>query len=155
MKRIAEALIAWAMMNTPSQFIGGRHDPYLVRWEFFKSWWLSIYVHEFRRSDDDRAEHDHPAPYLTYVAANGYFEHRKGVRRWIEPGTWAFRLNPWAPHRVELAGKAPFIVPAWTIFIRGPNIRFSRWGFHCQKGWVHWRDFTSPTDSSTIGKGCD
>jgi hypothetical protein len=142
MKRIANTLIAWAQSVQPTEIIGGHERPYLLRWEWFKSWLLSIYVHRFMRSDDDRAEHDHPAPYASYIAdGGGYFEHRKGVRRWIVAGQWVVRLNPWAPHRVELPRFGGHEMPTWTIFVRGPNIRFSRWGFHCKSGWVHWKKF--------------
>ena len=30
----------------------------------------------------------------------------------------------------------------------------SEWGFHCPKGWVHWRDFTAGKDGEIVGKGC-
>jgi hypothetical protein len=43
--------------------------------------------------------------------------------------------------------------PCWTVFITGPIVR--EWGFHCPKGWVHWREFTDARDSGSIGKGCD
>ena len=41
---------------------------------------------------------------------------------------------------------------AWTIFITGSVKR--QWGFHCPKGWVHWKDFTDETGNQ-VGKGCD
>lgn len=143
MKKVSEALIAWAAEREPNEIIGGRDNPYMYRWWWFKSRMFSVYVHRFMRSDDDRAEHDHPAPYATYIATSGYFEHRKGVRRWIAEGRWAVRLNPWSCHRVELMELDGVKRQAWTIFFRGPNIRFSRWGFHCKSGWVHWRNFNS------------
>jgi hypothetical protein len=43
-------------------------------------------------------------------------------------------------------------MPAWTLFITGRRVR--DWGFHCPKGWVPWQEFTDPTDSGRVGKGC-
>lgn len=47
--------------------------------------------------------------------------------------------------------------PCWTLFITGPKVR--EWGFHCPKGWRHWRDFcgvpTGEARGDEIGKGCE
>lgn len=38
--------------------------------------------------------------------------------------------------------------------IIGPRIR--EWGFYCmERGWVHWKRFTTPGDPGTTGAGCD
>ncbi len=53
-----------------------------------------------------------------------------------------------ALHRLE-------VIPgerAISLFVTGPRVR--EWGFACPHGWVHWRDFTSPDDSSKTGRGC-
>ncbi len=105
----------------------------------------------------DRALHDHPWVSLSIVLKGGFIEHMPGkvVRRRASQIVFRRAVHT---HRIELfrtghfslSGAVP--VPAWTLFITGPRIR--KWGFHCPKGWVHWRDFTSPTDKGNIGKGC-
>lgn len=42
--------------------------------------------------------------------------------------------------------------PVWTLFITGRKIR--EWGFHCPKGWRHWKDFVDPDDHGAVGPGC-
>lgn len=153
--KMADVLIAWAESREPDFIVGGKDNPYLKRHYLFKSWLLGIYVHEFRRSDDDRAEHDHPWPFITHVLRDSYFEHSKGIMRVLLAGMTSWRgLNPWRQHRVQLVRQdydGPE-QPCFTLFIRGPKLR--NWGFHCPKGWVPWEKFVSKSDKGNIGKGC-
>jgi hypothetical protein len=55
--------------------------------------------------------------------------------------------SPRSAHRVELTTG-----PCWSLFITGPVIR--SWGFHCQQGWRHWKEFVDQRDSGQVGKGC-
>ena len=105
--------------------------PYLTRWYLFRSKRFRVFLHKFHRSDDDRALHDHPWPFVTILlSGRGYYEHtQRGQRDYYPPFSINFRLNPASPHRVELerdtTGKE---CPQWTLFIAGINVR--RWGFH-------------------------
>ncbi|QRF60228.1 hypothetical protein [Variovorax paradoxus] len=154
MKRLRERILDWARGRRPDVVIGGEERPYLRRW------WLiprnpifNVYVHEFLRSDDDRALHDHPWVNLSVLLEGQYTEHeilaggvhQKTVR---SAGDWRFRRSGRIAHRIELThGRC------WTLFITGP--RYRHWGFHCERaGWVHWRLFTSD-DGQDVGKGCD
>jgi len=29
------------------------------------------------------------------------------------------------------------------------------WGFHCPRGWMHWKQYTDAQDSGAIGRGCE
>jgi hypothetical protein len=137
----------------PDQIIGGAEDAYMLRWYAIpRNRWFNIYLHAFLRSDDDRALHDHPWWNVSLLMDGSYTEHTidaGGVeQRTIRTARdWKAR---WATHahRIELHEG-----PCKTIFITGPRIR--DWGFHCPKGWRHWRDFTAPGDSTRTGKGCD
>lgn len=51
------------------------HDPYLVRWYVFKTKWVTLFIHKFIRSDEDRALHDHPWAFLVIPIWRGYYEH--------------------------------------------------------------------------------
>lgn len=147
--RRAKALMA---RRGPDFVIGTAGDPYMLRW-----WWLprnrffNVYVHCVLKDDDDRALHDHPWASLSLMVENGLMEvylDRSGQTRvrWIEAGQWVFRRARFA-HRLVVRG-----APAVTIFIAGPTVR--RWGFHCPKGWVHWKDFVATDNTGVIGRGC-
>lgn len=138
----------------PDFVIGGPLAPYLLRWFVIpRNPVLNVYVHEFHRSDDDRALHDHPWINLSILITGEYTEHtiRAGgvhVRRVRRAGDLVAR-GPRHAHRIELhAGRCR------TLFITGPRLR--SWGFHCpDAGWIHWKAFTRPDDKGAIGRGCD
>jgi hypothetical protein len=154
MKFIRNAILRWARARQPDFVIGGPAAPYLRRhWLLPRNRFFNVYVHEFLRSDDDRALHDHPWLFnASWIIAGMYIEHspRGSALRWR--GDFKFRWGA-APHRVELLDD--FIgssVPCWTVFITGPVVR--TWGFHCPKGWVPWREFVDDRDAGVVGKGC-
>lgn len=155
MGRLATWLIARAVKQRPDVVIGEGNHPYLRRW------WLiprnpifNVYLHQFLRSDDDRALHDHPWINCSILLRGMYLEHTieaGGINRRtvLLEGDWRIRLSGKLAHRVELVDG-----PCWTLFITGP--RYRSWGFHCpESGWVHWRRFTAAHDAGVIGKGCD
>lgn len=165
---IKEWILRWARNREPDFVIGGKERPYLRRhWLLPRNRFCNVYVHEFLRSDDDRALHDHPwLANATWVIEGEYLEHtiaEGGVRKVAarRAGDWKFRWGP-APHRVQLFGRWAGepdsldieMVPCWTVFFTGPVVR--EWGFHCaERGWVHWKDFTDARDSGSIGRGCE
>lgn len=146
----------WRAISTrraPDFIIGGRDDPYLLRWWIIpRNPIFNIYLHRFLRSDDDRALHDHPWLNLSIILEGAYTEetisaggvHRRQIR---SAGQFKIRRAKFA-HRVELHDG-----PCWTLFITGPRLR--NWGFHCPSGWRPWQVFTSKVDSGQIGRGCD
>lgn len=117
--------------------IGGWSDPYLLRWYLVpRNRFLNVYLHCFKRSDDERALHDHPWVSVSLLLQGSYVEHTiacGGVhrRRRFERGSVRWRGAKFA-HRIEHTGG-----DAWTLFITGPVVR--RWGFHCPRGWVPWQ----------------
>lgn len=132
---------------------GNDAEDYLRRWWVIpRNRFFNVYLHNFRRSDDDRALHDHPWWNVSILLSGAYTEHTiaaGGVNRRI-----IYRAGDIKPrgaksaHRVELhAG------PVWTLFITGPVLR--AWGFHCPAGWRPWQQFVDGRDSGKIGRGCD
>lgn len=115
------------------------------------SWWrrpvawtlqqfgIAVRIHEILRSDDDRALHDHPWPYLTVILSGGYYEHTVDafgeLSTWHGPGDVLYRSADFR-HRLELfrpfwfgvgAHDARARIPAVTLFITG---RWQQsWGF--------------------------
>lgn len=141
-------------MRAPDFIVGEPDNPYLRRWWLIpRNRWFNIYLHQFLRSDDDRALHDHPWWNISILLRGSYLEYMaKGPHPYIPrhrgAGAVVFR-RPLTPHRIELFDGRP----VWTLFITGRRVR--EWGFHCPRGWVHWQDFTDTADGrSTTGKGC-
>lgn len=146
-------LLRMSATRDPDFIIGSPADPYMRRWFIIpRNAVFNVYLHEFLRSDDDRALHDHPWWNISIILANCYVEQTilaGGVnkRRVYTAGDVKFRAARSA-HRVELAnGKC------WTLFITGPRLR--EWGFHCPSGWKHWTKFVNPNNRGEIGPGCD
>ncbi|MBP3955459.1 hypothetical protein J8F10_09210 [Gemmata sp. G18] len=151
-ERVAKRLVR-PFYREPDFYIGGRDNPYLLRWWVIpRNRLFNIYLHKFLRDDDDRALHDHPWISLSVILKGGYIEHTTDGVSVRFAGGIVFRRATHA-HRLELLREDGRAVPAWTLFITGPKIR--EWGFHCPQGWRHWREFTSEVDSGNVGKGCE
>lgn len=139
-----------------------RAPDFVIGDEYLRRWWViprnrlfNIYLHDVRKSDDDRALHDHPWLNCSILLQGGYFEHSiaaGGVEHvaWRGAGDVVLRRSV-AAHRLQIPDSG---VAAWSLFITGPRMR--DWGFHCPKaGWRHWKDFTAADDYGKVGPGCD
>lgn len=149
---IRRAVLRWAwrlMDSRPPDFVIG--DDYLLRWYVIpRNPCFNVYLHEYHRSDDDRALHDHPWWSLSWLLNGRLVEHDGRGQRTMNAGKWRLRSARYS-HRLEVP---PFYRgDTVTLFLTGPRIR--SWGFHCPQGWRHWRDFTAPSDSGQVGRGCD
>ena len=145
---LAARIIAHAKKRKPDFQIGGKKRPYIDRWYVIpRNPLFNTYIHHMQRDDDDRALHDHPWWNLSIILSGGYFEHMPDRVEWRGVGQWVLRRAS-AAHRLALKDH----VNSWSLFITGPRIR--EWGFWCKHGWVHWKDFTDPSDSGAIGPGC-
>lgn len=136
--------------RAPDFIVGTAADPYLRRWFVIpRNRWFNVYLHQFCRSDDPRALHDHPWANVSILLRGLYLE--------VTPdGT--FLRSPFRPvvrrasalHRVELIGGQP----VWSLFITGPVVR--EWGFACPRGWRHWKEFvTQRPGGNEVGPGCE
>ena len=112
--------------------------PLLIRYILFRCEAWGLYLHHLLRSDDDRALHDHPWPFVSIVLRGGYFEIHdqtvsgRKIEAWRKPGSVLLRPAEWR-HRVVLRE------PAWTLVIVGRRCR--RWGFFAHRGWFWWRNY--------------
>lgn len=157
-KFLRDRAIAFTESRPPDVCIGEKDDPYMLRW-----WWLprnkffNIYIHRFLKDDDDRALHDHPW-WSFSILCEGFI--REFYTAWftgggsyiatrdLVPGATVFRSASFS-HRIVVMKDNPLPL---TIFITGPKIR--EWGFHCEKGWRHWKDFVDTGDPGATGRGC-
>ena len=144
----------------PDFMVGGKVDPYLLRWWIIpRNPIFNIYLHKFLRDDDDRALHDHPWLSLSIIIKGGYIEHTPNNGWRICPRWSVIFRRATHRHRIELLRERmtcekTIVKPAWTIFITGPRIR--EWGFWCEGvRFIPWQKFTSPADKGETGKGCD
>lgn len=167
-------LVARVVTQRNADLVIGVNDPigpYMYRWWLIpRNRVFNIYLHCFMRSDDDRALHDHPWFWCSFLLAGAYVEHtiKAGgihARRLRGRGSLKFS-SPRRAHRVELLRESlPLAngglyfsppMPCWTIFFTGPVMR--RWGFHCAgRGWVDYADFTDAKNGKQgeIGAGCE
>lgn len=149
----------------PHQIIGPSVSPYMKRWYLIPhTRWVNLYLHKFERSDEDRALHDHPWNFWSFVVKGSYWEITEWERTLRKRWSLAYR-NAEHPHRVQLLWRGSHLPtvktpdggekatchcddevadprcthPVWTIVLTGPKIR--EWGFHCDKAWVPWRYF--------------
>jgi hypothetical protein len=154
-------ILTWLFLGWAKRYISHNPDPdFTVRQMkevYLKRWWIiprnklfNIYLHEFIRSDDDRAKHDHPWHNASWVLSpKGYLEHLEDGRVVHRRGGAKVFRRAAAPHRVELIDNLPVL----SLFFTGPVTRV--WGFHCPNGWVRWTDFVAivPGGNDT-GRGC-
>lgn len=150
--KIAHSLIARA-----------RRTPYVHLPDYMERYWLLPYkkipgdfiaarVHHILRSDNDRAFHDHPWPYVSVILRGGYTEVRPlydksglylgTTSRWYGAGSViARRAKSW--HRLELAPGCT----TWTLFITGPKRQ--SWGFMPDpETKVYWRRYLDDFDTT-------
>jgi hypothetical protein len=141
--------------HEPDFYIGGREDPYLIRWWVIpRNKWLNLYLHKIIKSDRDEALHDHPWINCSLVVDGEYEEITilaGGVERISPLSSGQLRLRrPSTAHRLVVRQNEP----VFTLFATGPVWR--HWGFHCPKGWRHWKDFVGFHDENEniAGRGC-
>lgn len=144
---------------------------YLERWYTIpRNRWFNIYLHHFKRSDQDFALHDHPwlfnislpigdCGYLeeVFVGDSDYFDDPLVTKFVAVPaGDFKFRFGR-APHRVQLCHDLDGNeLEAWTIFMTGPVVR--DWGFYCRNGWKPYREVINHqpgVGSHLLGNSCD
>ena len=168
--KLVDRIVAHFSASKPHVRVGDDNAPYMDRWMLFPfNRFCNVYLHRMHRSDDDRACHDHPFHFVSYIIRGGYFEfcldpfvpalHHIVMR---EEGSFAFRRAEHA-HRVKLHERLGADAQgdlfnsereSWSVCLIGPKVR--EWGFHCPKGWVPHYLFTQPTAGcNKVGRGCE
>ncbi|WP_370179936.1 cupin domain-containing protein [Alteriqipengyuania sp.] len=142
------------MQEWACALMASRAPDFVIGNDYLRRWWViprnpfaNVYLHQIRKSDDDRALHDHPWPNTSFLISGVYVEHTPEGRFVRQAGDVVSRPAE-ALHRLEVAPGSCAV----SLFITGPKVR--EWGFECPHGWVHWKDFTHPDDSSKVGRGC-
>lgn len=137
---------------------------YMRRWRFMPDWLPGFRVHCIMQSDDDRALHDHPFGFVTFILKGGYHEHlADGSKTWHGAGSVLFRPAA-TVHRIELKTTCDpkntmgacdpricALQPAWTLVFRTRYYR--EWGFATKAGWVHNKQFITKREGHHIDEG--
>lgn len=95
-------------------------DTYLHRWYVIRKTGFGLFIHKFVRSDEDRALHDHPWPFIVIPIWRGYIEHSdRQCRHCIGVG-WepvTFGLGPMACAKcdVPFSGRVNVMRRVWPI----------------------------------------
>lgn len=81
-----DEMAAWArtLMSSrePDFVVGPENDPQMRRWWIVpRNSVCNVYLHQFLRSDDDRALHDHPGDNVSWILSGLYVEHFADYRR--------------------------------------------------------------------------
>lgn len=143
-----EDMQVWArskMQRSPDFVVG---DDYLRRWWIMpRNEGCNVYLHEILHSDEDRALHDHPWDNTSYLIEGSYTEITPEGSFLREAGSITSRRAT-DSHRLVI----PDGGRAVSIFMTGPKVR--EWGFHCEQGWRHWKEFVDARDSGKVGRGC-
>ena len=140
----------WAFMSTFEVWHDGQL--YLKRWRLFECPWFGIYLHKICRPDRDRALHDHPWPFVSFLLKGWYFEetpckeHDQNIWKCtngLYPVYWFNRKKATDSHRITEVEDGG----VWTLVLRGKRQRV--WGFYTEKGWVPWNEYLGVDNVST------
>lgn len=161
------SLMKWfkRLVSGQPHFRIGGSDAYMLRWFLIpRNPWFNVFLHKFLRDDDDRAMHDHPWMFVSFMILGSYVEarpdpnynqthHPNAEFHTLRKAPSVARRKATDRHRVTLLKNVDGEpIPCWTIVITGPKVR--EWGFWCPKRFVPWHEFVSKSDEGSVGKGC-
>jgi hypothetical protein len=132
--------------------VPAREGLYLWRLRIVQTPWFGVYLHRIYQADDDRALHDHPWPFVSFVLRGWYREvvpdHVCGVdgfgcretrERTIR---WFNAKHSWSLHRISHVSRSPI----WTLVFVGKRLR--EWGFVDASGWTVWHKWLRARDGA-------
>lgn len=94
--------------------------PYVIRWRA-ETPWGSLRVHHWLAGDDQRAYHDHPWWFVTFLLRGSYADATPGGTEILAAPAVRFRRS--AHQHTVIPGKRG----AWTVLVTGRKTR--AWGF--------------------------
>lgn len=113
-------------------------DTYLARLRIIETPWFGVYLHQIRRPDHDRALHDHPWNFVSFIIKGGYEE---TVPMFISRPAGLRRKRTWGPRSIHAMGIGKYHAitrlldgPAWTLVFVGRRVK--NWGYITESGWI-------------------
>ncbi len=121
---------------------------FITRLHVIKTPWFAVCLHWIKKPDPEPWLHDHPVSFLSVILRGKYSEWRRKVRHYwnevdlvYEDSTPTRRWFNWVratpDDRHTITACAPHTL---TLCFMGPKVR--EWGYHTDKGWVHWRKYS-------------
>lgn len=131
--RLMQKILPWLWDHASPYF---DLEGYMERKWLFVCPWFGIRIHHILASDNDRAFHDHPYNYASYIVKGHYTEHTpQSVYVW---GPGSFRIaKAESLHFLKLESGTT----VWTLFFTGPRKR--NWGFQTDSGWIPWNQYVT------------
>jgi len=110
---------------------------YITRLHLLKTPWFAICLHWINKPDPEPYLHDHPVSFLSIILRGGYKEFRMINKNVTFPNHRWFNFVRARPEdRHTIIEVKPNTL---TLALMGPKTR--EWGFHSEKGWIHWKDY--------------
>lgn len=106
--------------------------PLFRRYYLLETRWFGVYLHHLLATDDERAMHDHPWSFVTFLLSSGYFEHTPVGLFWHQRFSILYRPAEWT-HRLTL------LKPTWTLIFKFRRRR--EWGFYTKQGWMQFEEY--------------
>lgn len=103
------------------EHLGLPECPYVTRWRIEVRGLGSLRLHHWLGADDDRAFHDHPWWFVTFVISGSYDDVTPAGVEHLTAGS--VRYRPALHRHTVIPGRGG----AWTVLITGPRSR--TWGF--------------------------
>jgi hypothetical protein len=133
----------WAFMQRLD--IPDAADPsrvYLRRLRVLQTPWFGLLWHRLLLPDSDRAPHDHPWPFASFVVSGKYSERlyarpEAALEEWVDREWRRFSFHTIDTH---VAHRITEVSPGTvTLVLTGRRAR--EWGFWTRKGFVAWRAY--------------
>ncbi len=106
---------------------------HITRLHLVKTPWFAVCLHWLHKPDPEPFHHDHPVSFLSVILWGAYSEIRNGKFKFRHYFNY---MNASPNDRHTIVAVSPNTL---TLAFMGPKVR--DWGFHTDKGWVHWKDY--------------
>lgn len=110
------------------------------RYRLLSTPWFNLYLHEIRRSDEDRHMHDHPWHFKSFILSGSYSEQASFypdydalVFETLLPGDLV-EHDARDVHKLKL--RSPVV---WTLVLTSGRERV--WGYRTANGWIDFKTY--------------
>jgi hypothetical protein len=102
--------------------------------------WFNLYLHEIRRSDEDRHMHDHPWHFKSLILWGKYMERTSLYPKFDSLVFEQFQPGDVVHHHASDVHKITLKSPVvWTLVLTSGRKRM--WGYRTAKGWIDFKTY--------------
>jgi hypothetical protein len=118
------------------EIISRAGEVHFRRYRLLQTPWFAVYLHQIKKSDEEKDPHDHPWKFWSFLLKGSY-------REWyIEPPSYlamhrrTYKAGDLVHHPAEDAHQLTLITPeVWTLVFTSGRDRY--WGYRLQDGgWI-------------------